>query len=694
MENKKRKRNKNTIRTRKYRAISKAKNYRRSDSNSSSDNDNFANNESSSDGEILRSIGNNEIPVNDCRKNFPRRSEEEINIDDSNSNFSSNSDDDDDDDDSDDDGDDDDSDVNQDQLDILRLRTWAIEEKIDQNKLDKLLHILRRRLLTDLPKSSKTFLKTTEAKYEIEKMNDAEGNPGEFAYFGLKKGLEDTINPELHPSKEIELKLSVDGIPLSDSGDTSFWPLLCHVYSDSDIYAPFPVSIFSGKSKPESTQIYFKQFVSEANDVLENGINVSGHHFLVKIKCFICDTPARAFCKNTVGHHGKFACERCIVKGTKKDVGSTVFPSRDCKERSDESFRQQEQPQHHNGLSKLLKVKPKIDMVFQFVLDFMHLCCLGMMKKLIEIWMSGNLNTRLDVKMKDILSDRILILEPQIPCEFQRKLGLLRKYSKWKATQFYFFLIYCGPIILKNVLRPRLYKHFLLLHAGCRILCSDRLCLIYNRFAKEYLRAFFEGLKHFYGKYTLTINSHNLIHLADDVWYMKCSLNRISAFVFENFLGTLKRKIRTPNRPLAQVCRRMFEEKSVNDKKANRPPEIQILKKKKSNILKIKYKEYTFTTKEPDNVVMLKNKKFLQIRKIRETRYGIQIDGFVFKKKSPLFDYPFDSSILDMWEIERERGKRLRSYFLQAIEVKAMKISMALKLDGIKRYFVVPLLHH
>lgn len=179
-----------------------------------------------------------------------------------------------------------------------------------------------------------------------------------------------------------------------------------------------------------------------------------------------------------------------------------------------------------------------------------------------------------------------------------------------------------------------MYKHFLLLHAGCRILCSDTLCLTYNRFAKAYLRAFFEGLKRFYGKYTLSINLHNLIHLADDVLYMKCGLNRISAFVFENFLGKLKQKVRTANKPLAQLCRRLFEEKSIKNKKATRPPEIQILKNKKTNILKIKYKNYTISTKEPDNVVMLKNKKILKVRRITETRYGIQIDGFVLKKRS------------------------------------------------------------
>ena len=70
---------------------------------------------------------------------------------------------------------------------IEQLREWAIENDIKHNHLDKLLAILRRRLLPDLPKSSKTFLKTSSAKYTIVEMEDSNGGEGEFVYFGLKK---------------------------------------------------------------------------------------------------------------------------------------------------------------------------------------------------------------------------------------------------------------------------------------------------------------------------------------------------------------------------------------------------------------------------------------------------------------------------------------------------------------------------
>ena len=60
------------------------------------------------------------------------------------------------------------------------------------------------------------------------------------------------------------------------------------------------------------------------------------------------------------------------------------------------------------------------------------------------------------------------------------------------------------------------------------------------------------------------MNFHNLIHVADDVLYTQRSLSAFSAFTFENLLGTIKKLIRSPNNPLAQVARRLHEMESIN----------------------------------------------------------------------------------------------------------------------------------
>lgn len=79
---------------------------------------------------------------------------------------------------------------------IEELRSWAIECNIQHNHLDKLLVILRKKLITDLPKSAKTFLETSTANYEIIDMEDNDSiNPnGQFVYFSITEKLQQIIN--------------------------------------------------------------------------------------------------------------------------------------------------------------------------------------------------------------------------------------------------------------------------------------------------------------------------------------------------------------------------------------------------------------------------------------------------------------------------------------------------------------------
>lgn len=72
---------------------------------------------------------------------------------------------------------------------------------------------------------------------------------------------------------------------------------------------------------------------------------------------------------------------------------------------------------------------------------------------------------------------------------------------------------------------------------------------------------------------------HNLIHLAEDVRFMKCPLSLLTAFPFENALGTIKKFLRSGNRPLAQIVRRLHESFFMNAKTATLLPRIEILRK-------------------------------------------------------------------------------------------------------------------
>lgn len=67
--------------------------------------------------------------------------------------------------------------------------------------------------------------------------------------------------------------------------------------------APMAIAIFYGKTKPTSLEDFLKQLVEELIDVLNHGVLINNYKIEIKLRCFICDSPARAFLK------GLFDCE-------------------------------------------------------------------------------------------------------------------------------------------------------------------------------------------------------------------------------------------------------------------------------------------------------------------------------------------------------------------------------------------------
>lgn len=49
--------------------------------------------------------------------------------------------------------------------------------------------------------------------------------------------------------------------------------------------------------KPKDVNWYLKQMVEDLLKVLENGLIVKEEKVSIKVRCFICDTPARCFVK-------------------------------------------------------------------------------------------------------------------------------------------------------------------------------------------------------------------------------------------------------------------------------------------------------------------------------------------------------------------------------------------------------------
>lgn len=143
--------------------------------------------------------------------------------------------------------------------------------------------------------------------------------------------------------------------------------------------------------------------------------------------------------------------------------------------------------EYHNGVS-ILEDIPNLDMVTNFPLEYMHLICLGVVKKLLlNIWLNAKPWHKLSKECIKKISYLLLLIRSYVPVEFVRKTRLLDEVKRWKATEFRFFLLYSGPLILQNVISYNKYLHFLTLHIAIRILISKDLYETYNDFANSLL---------------------------------------------------------------------------------------------------------------------------------------------------------------------------------------------------------------
>lgn len=106
---------------------------------------------------------------------------------------------------------------------VHKLRSWAIEYNVQRRAISALLKILISVGITNLPKDSRTLLKTPR----FIQIEDQAG--GKYWHNGLRKNLE-LIFGKLKSNLSIKLKFNIDGLPLFKSSAISFYPILVNIH--------------------------------------------------------------------------------------------------------------------------------------------------------------------------------------------------------------------------------------------------------------------------------------------------------------------------------------------------------------------------------------------------------------------------------------------------------------------------------
>lgn len=295
------------------------------------------------------------------------------------------------------------------------------------------------------------------------------------------------------------------------------------------------------------------------------------------------------------------------------------------------------------------------------------------------------------------LLERLLALKDYIPSDFARRPHTLAERNRWKATELRQFLLFTGPVVLKDVLKPQIYDNFMLLSVGVYILVSSEYCLRMNDFANSLMVSFVEHFGCLYGQEFLVYNIQGLVHLSQDV-KLHGNLDLISGFPYENFLGQLKKMVRGPCNALTQVIRRLSEKDRVDSSpdlcsQTNKAYRLKhedgpVPQSISGEVLQIKVLSMDgifVKTSRRDSCIKIRNEVVLVENFFIDG--GIEyIAGKEYRCKEPFFVYPVDSRELGIYKVSN-LSKDVKYFQMKE------SVQKYIRLPYYDDFVVVPLIH-
>lgn len=323
----------------------------------------------------------------------------------------------------------------------------------------------------------------------------------------------------------------------------------------------------------------------------------------------------------------------------------------------------------------------------------------GLMRKCLYGWVNGSYNfrTKLSAAQINLLSDMLEDCNKRRPAEIHRSIRKLKCLKYWKGTEYRTFLLYIGPIVLKDFLSSEAYHNFLSLFCAVTML-SCNTYLQYIHIAKCLLEDFIEQFIDIYGIDAISSNVHNACHVVNDVRKFG-PLPEISSYPFENFLGHLKSLLRTGNRPLPQLAKRVIELSKFNSfsktsalprspflKNENRLEKHQLIHCDRIFDTLCICDDFILSNEIKNKWFMTKNNEIISMINATYYKEQICIYGYPIKEKTDFFEKPIKSSHLNIYKSDGSHGPP-RLYALH--EIKCKLISLQYK----SKFVFMPLIH-
>jgi len=197
------------------------------------------------------------------------------------------------------------------------------------------------------------------------------------------------------------------------------------------------------------------------------------------------------------GHSGYDSCTQCIEEGEYlKNRSCFPYTASTEKKRTHDYINMKYEEHHVGNTISILSDLPGVNIVDAFALDYMHLVCIGIMKKLIQLWMKkGPLNVRLPSSVVKIISNQLVAFKKSVPCDFSRKSRALNELPRFNATELRQILLYTGQVVFKDNINSNCYMHFMALNIAITILLSNKMKKSTYILLEIYSNTLFKNLK-------------------------------------------------------------------------------------------------------------------------------------------------------------------------------------------------------
>lgn len=364
----------------------------------------------------------------------------------------------------------------------------------------------------------------------------------------------------------ISFTWSTDGVPVFKSSKVSMWPFYLRINElppekrnrrENIILA----GLWFGSRKP-AANIFVDSFAPELK-VMSDGnqkFNIAGRAITViaKVLTGVCDLPAKSLFLNMTQFNGDYGCHECEHSGEtfpiKNNRGDSISTVHIYRYKANQLIRTLEQTMRHaatafqNELatfgikdpSSLRKIMA--DYVTRTAIDPMHAVFEGITKKLLSLWFDpaySNENFSLR-QVEEVINNRISSIKP--PKFIHRLPRDVSQFGHWKASELKHWFYFWSPVLLRGIMLPNLYNHYMKLVKAIALLDQDEILKEEVETAKLLLDGFVRDFEGLYGKRHCNMNLHLLLHLADNVlkfgplWVHSC-------FSFENLNGQLLKLI-------------------------------------------------------------------------------------------------------------------------------------------------------